>query len=653
MLYVSTYSRALSLVCAAGLLFAPTDVRAQTAAATPAPAPATVATEGGTPQPPVLRFDPAGISVADAVRLAIEHNPDLQLRRQAVELQQGIVQEQRGVFDLSLLARGSYEYRVQELSKAKRDQEVDKRETLRQDIEDNRQLSADATRLLSRLRDVQQMPDDQARLDELTRLAPELGVQLNVINRLIATAPAGARAGLEQIRADVINRALTANGEDLSAALAQIAGQDEKLRRLGEAPIDEVFTSGRVRVQLSKLFRTGITLTPYIDGAVDGSNYKGKGRSKDDGGKGLEDLYSFHTGASLNVPLLRGRGRAATGAFEQAAILERSAAQADFDHQAAVTALDTVLAYWDLRAAQDALGVAQDSLTLQSQMSEATRTLIEAGEVPGVEGSRADAALARAQGRVADADRRVLEARVALALAMGVAPGDADATLPRAASPFPQTEATLGAAEIAALSQSAVAARKDVEAASRRVEASGVLEQYARTNLRPLLDVSLNAYYTALGETSASNALDRFVGPSTQVGLTFEKPFGNNVARGQLASRRAEREIDRIRQADLQRQIRLGLLSASGSLPDAVERLRQAQLAGTAYESTVQGELERFRVSESTLIDTVVTEQQRTEARLALVDAQRALAEVIALLRFQSGMLVVNGALAPQTVPGK
>jgi len=651
MLYVSTYSRALSLMCAVGLLFGATDARAQAVGTASAPAP--VAADASTPQPPVIRFDPAGISVAEAVRLAIEHNPDLQLRRQAVELQQGVVQEQRGFFDLSLLARGSYEYRVQELSKAKRDQEVEKRETLRQDIEDNRQLSADASRLLGRLRDVQQMPDNQARLDELTRLAPELGVQLQVINQLIDTAPPGARAGLEQIRADVINRALTANGEDLSAALAQIAGQDEKLRRLGEAPIDEVFSSGRVRVQLSKLFRSGITLTPYIDGAVDGSNYKGKGRSKDDGGKGLEDLYTFHTGASLNVPLLRGRGRAATGAFEQAAILERTAAQADFDHQAAVTALDTVLAYWDLRAAQDALAVAQDSLTLQSQMSEATRTLIEAGEVPGVEGSRADAALARAQGRAADAARRVHEARVALALAMGVAPAEEEATLPRAASAFPQAEATIGAAEIAALAQSAVAARKDVEAAARRVEASGVLETYARTNLRPVLDVSLNAYYTAIGETSATNALDRFVGPSTQVGLTFEKPFGNNVARGQLVSRRAEREIDRIRHADLQRQIRLGLLRAAGSLPDAVERLRQAQLAGTAYENTVQGELERFRASESTLIDTVVTEQQRTEARLALVDAQRSLAEVIALLRYESGTLVVNGALAPQTVPGK
>jgi outer membrane protein TolC len=297
--------------------------------------------------------------------------------------------------------------------------------------------------------------------------------------------------------------------------------------------------------------------------------------------------------------------------------------------------------------------VAQESLKLQSQMSEATRTLIEAGEVPGVEGSRADAALARAQGRAADAERRVHEARVALALAMGVAPGEEDATLPRAASAFPESQATLGAAEIAALTQSALAARKDVEAAARRVEASGVLETYARTNLRPVLDVSLNAYYTALGETSAADALDRFVGPSTQVGLTFEKPFGNNVARGQLVSRRAEQQIDRIRHADLQRQIRLGLLSAAGSLPQAVERLRQAQLAGTAYENTVQGELERFRASESTLIDTVVTEQQRTDARLALVDAQRAVAEVIALLRYQSGTLVVNGALAPQTVPGK
>ncbi len=60
------------------------------------------------------------------------------------------------------------------------------------------------------------------------------------------------------------------------------------------------------------------------------------------------------------------------------------------------------------------------------------------------------------------------------------------------------------------------------------------------------------------------------------------------------------------------------------------------------YQKTIDSEIQRFQLGEETLIDTITTEQQQTDARLALVTALQNVAQLIAELRFQTGTLVAG-----------
>jgi len=96
----------------------------------------------------------------------------------------------------------------------------------------------------------------------------------------------------------------------------------------------------------------------------------------------------------------------------------------------------------------------------------------------------------------------------------------------------------------------------------------------------------------------------------------------------------------------LRRQIALNVIQAAGSIKETSERVREAEAAVGFFRSTIDAELERFRVGESTLIDTVLTQQQETDSALVLIAAQRELAGEIAQLRFETGLLLPNGAVA-------
>ncbi len=249
-----------------------------------------------------------------------------------------------------------------------------------------------------------------------------------------------------------------------------------------------------------------------------------------------------------------------------------------------------------------------------------------------------------------DAQAALHQARVALAVAMGVAVGADDETLPRARDAFPAAPdpAAVDEPRIAALAAASLRQRKDVAAALRRAEAAEVLVRGAQLNLKPRLDVTGGSWYTGNDEAVVTNALKRWVGPSYSIGIELEKPFGNNTLRGALVEAQAGGASSQIVSADLRRQVRLSVVRTSRSLAEAIERVRQAQNAVQFYQQTIDAEIQRFQLGEVTLIDTITTEAQQADAQRALVAAQADLAQLIAELRYQTGTLV-SDASAPVT----
>jgi len=619
---------------------------------------------------PVITFTADGVSLEEALRLTLRHDSTIQLSAASADRLAGFAQEQAGVFDTAITGGIEYSYRVQELTESRKEDERNKRRKL-DDFIDQAGPDVVATRsTVNLLRTILSLPpgSEAAQVDQLAAVSPNLGSQLKVLNALIASNPSQA-ASLQQIRTDFLNAAFA--GFDTS-----LRDQEEQLRRarlnrqdLGDAPDDEVFQNTRAKVQFSKLFRNGIQVAPFVDFTSEGSNFKGKERKAEFGGKGLNDLYTTRVGSDFLLPLLRGRGGEAMAAGERAATIEAQAGTLDVEHQRASSILRTAQAYWELRAAQESLAILERSATRQGDLLRSTNTLVTGGELARVELARSQAGEARAKARVLDARQRLYDARIELASAIGVASSGADATLPTAAKdPFPV------APDAAALqpwigATAAAGQRRDVEAAMRREEAAVILQRNAVTELRSRLDLSASMFYTALGEVGdvatedqdndgrpiyrrdgVGESLDRFVGPSFTLSLNYEKPLGNNTAKGRLASREAERRTRAIETADLRRQVRLNVGRTAAALSETINRLKQTQAASQYYDQTITGELARFRAGEATLINTIQTEQQATETDLSTIAAQQAVANLLAQLRFESGTLVTNSTVSAPTL---
>jgi outer membrane protein TolC len=92
--------------------------------------------------------------------------------------------------------------------------------------------------------------------------------------------------------------------------------------------------------------------------------------------------------------------------------------------------------------------------------------------------------------------------------------------------------------------------------------------------------------------------------------------------------------------------VRLRALRSAQTLPDTIERLRQTEQSVKLYQSTIQSEVERFKAGESTLIDTLLTQQQYSDAQFSLVAARQDLALAIAQLRFETATLLEAGQVS-------
>jgi outer membrane protein TolC len=617
---------------------------------TPPPAAATPSAQEKQPAAPVMQFPPAGISLDEAIRITLEHDPVLQRRRVDVQFSQGFAQELRGVFDYTFRANAEWTRRVQELSEAAKEAEREKRQELQDFIDENIGLRDEVRRLGPLLNQIATAAPGSVPIEEVARINPTIASTLSVLDQLIVTEPNPvARQGLLDLRTDFLSDVVDELGVDITSLESEFAETERQLTNLGEAPIDEFFVDARGRVQLDKLFRSGIFMSPFLEADFMSTNYLGKARDAELGGKAFPDQLRFLAGVDFSLPLRRNRGVVGTAAAERAAAIDLDAARLALNHEASSRALATTEAYWNLRAAQDVVDIAARSLKFQDEALAATRQLIAAQQVAAIEEARGLASRSRVQSQLEDAERRLVEARVQLALVMGVAVNNDPGTLPRAADPFPPPAGEQ--APIPGLIDQAIERRQDLSAAAKTVQAGDVLLAGARRNLAARLDFNGGTWFTAIGEGKGSESYDRWVGPSGRLGFDYEKPLGNNVQQGRLAQTEADATRRRIDQVDLERQIRLNVIEAAGSLQQAAGRLEQAQASVGHYDRTIESMMRLLASGNARLIDALTTQEQQIDAMLQVVAAQHELALRQARLRYETGSLIPAGPVKTDAAP--
>jgi outer membrane protein len=591
------------------------------------------------PQP--LTLPGNRISLLDAIRITLQNDPNIKLREQDVLGSKGVWQTDTGRFDSSIQATAQYLFTQQALTLSQTAAEKKNRADLQKDIATEQGQVQTYQTQVNELTKLQADPTGY----EITVADPKLTLvqaRVDTFNQQIAaeTDPAKQAALIAQ-RDAYIALNLAGSEADLAGAQAQVDQSTQQLNNLGAVPKEIQQQNLTLNIQALFPYRDGVTLGLVADGGYSSNRYKGKEKQAIYGGLGVEDQYTADVGFSISASLLRGRGRDATGAQEKASQINYEASELEYKHTASVSVLNTVAAYWNLVGAQDILEAARKSAGLQAQRLDVTDALISADEIPRSERARALASRASGDALVAAALRTVNEARVSLAVAMGVAV-DSAANAPYAADPFPSAVErdvleTLSPAPLASL---AFEHRYDRKAALKLVESGGVLLRKAETDLRPKLDVSGQITATGTAETSLSQMANGWTAPSVQAGLSFEKPVGNNTALGLFAQSKAQMAQEIINARDIERNIRANIVQILATLRDSADQVDRAREAVQAYAKTIESEHERYKSGETSLLDSILTQDYQTSAEVTYSQARQIYASLLARLRYETGTLL-------------
>jgi outer membrane protein TolC len=433
--------------------------------------------------------------------------------------------------------------------------------------------------------------------------------------------------------------------------------------RLGDVPIWQYSNSGTAVIDYFKPLRSGSAYE--IQGTWDGRGamYRDKPLDPIFGGRDVVNRFRSKIEATWIQPLLRGRGADTNKAPERAAARNIEAAQFTFQQTAADQALATSDAYFGLVAAQQSLDLLRESLQTQRQLLENTIKLVAAGEVASAEVVRARARAAEVESSVESARMAVVSAQAQLATAMGVSSAEMAALSARDGFPVKPLDV-----DTAAAGKEAVSRRADVKAASAFRDASRILETAAKADTRWRFDLRFSggvgqAYYAPpfrslpdelapvglLPDDSYVRYYDpRGVGrafsekwqPILAISGTIQLPFGNNQRLGQYAQAVASTSAHDVQVMDLSRTI-------ENAVPQLAENIRRARLQWEQrqeqviqYESTWDATQRLRAAGEMTLIDTLLTEQELTQARLLLVQAKREYASAVARYKRETGTLV-------------
>lgn len=587
------------------------------------------------------------ISLMEAVQLTLQHEPNIKLQAEAATQQRGLAQQATGQFDLALVGKLDYSFIQTELTAAEKQTEIDKRDNLREDFEEQSALADEEAALANEYFNAWQVLANGGDPSTVTFTDPINQAEWDIWNATLAGAPPADQA---QIRNDIIkwlqeHQKLAEKARD--EAVRQRISAAEQLRALGPVPQVSQQQQGTLNLQLSKMFRSGVVMTPSFQISGQSFRYRGKSNDPDTGGPGSPDTYNAQVSFKILVPLGRGHGVESAGALEKSALIDYESRRLTTTHQASSSVLNSILAYWNMVAAQEALSIQQESLALQVRLVELTKALIDGDELPRAEMARAEARQAEVEAQVEDAQRTLHQARVTLARTIGLRVEDTPQA-PLASDGFPPApaNATLDPAGVRRLGELGLSHRFDLQAAHKLEESGKVLWRAAVIDLAAVTDVDGEFFYK--GQHSGGSMWDgvngslfgNWTGPSAKFSLTYNRPFANNVQEGQLEQRAASLRQRVITARDLARTIRANVVQQTGVLAEAIRQLGSYERSVVFYKQTVANELEKLKYGKSTLIDTILTEQRMVLAQLALVSSEQQVARSLAQLRYETGTLI-------------
>jgi outer membrane protein TolC len=609
------------------------------------------------------------LSLGEAVRLTLLHNPQVLLAQQEVALAAAAYQQVRGFFDHAFEAAPAYNYSKTESLPFLRRRERDKRDRLKALADGYGRMAEELEKALAEGQNPPPCPEGVDFTDVIivTGIEDTMVAEICIPRDLTTT-----RRVLEAIGAgdfnlgEAISDLVQLQREQLSLRkeIAQTVGTKAALalERQAEMPEDEVVKTLTFDFAYVSPFRNGTTFRGDLRLQSEEDNFRAKPIDPTFGGLGTPNHFPSFIRASMEIPLGKGRGRVAAAAPERAAEENLAAQRQLLRHTMAEEVFGTVLAFTNLMTSQETLKLLEDSAAANRRIVEATRELVEANELARTELTRAQARAAVVQEAVADAKLSVVEARFALAQAMGLKVQSVD-NAPIASDTFP--DELVSAQNSDTLAERAIAERRDLRAVDRLRDAAKILSEGAKADLKRQIDLNvsggISTFYDSPFFRYLPDELDEpppkppvhFYSPRGywrawrgdwkpffKIELVVDWPFKNNVARGQFVQKKSSLNRAQIELADLERTIMDNIIRVTGALDRAKNVIERRRGALGYFEQTLDASLEMFEAGDITLIDTLITEEDLTRERILLARAMRVYLGLLARLRFEIGDLL-------------
>lgn len=337
-------------------------------------------------------------------------------------------------------------------------------------------------------------------------------------------------------------------------------------------------------------------------------------------------------------------------------------------------AVDTKVAYFDAVAADEALAIAKDNVTLTGQLFDITKARLEAGTVGSL-----DANLAKGQALRAEADRRTARlksasARRTLATLLGLTRSADTIVLAEKLPTLP--DHSLGVEPFIA---TALDARLDARAARASVEAAAARVEFEVANVFPEVFVGLemergdrkatpgrkllaNTARSSIanGQLTAPNIQSRgqrrleksqrveaILGPSLSLSLPIFDQNQAQIAKARMAYLQAKALM-----ASVDRSIVQEVREAADQLATAadVARMFREQVLPQA-EETLALSRATYRAGQTTILNVIDAQRSLLETRRANVAALRGAANAMAELERATGRPIEVLRRQPTTAP--
>src|SRR5262245_12438107 len=233
---------------------------------------------------PVMRFDPQGIDLVQAVTITLQNAPDIQLAEASATQALGFAQQQIGLFDTNLFADTNYNYQQQLLTPTDFLGEVLKRDNLRTQVADQATTRTRLNSIRDQLNIIRTLPAEcgvanvATQLAALRRIDSDTATELELIDALCASANQVDPS--QQLRRDLITirqRVVDDTIARVTTGVTEAQNAETFLQRfvsnLGDAPDQEFFRNSAFKASIARLFRNGLSFTPFFDGTYNVSNF--------------------------------------------------------------------------------------------------------------------------------------------------------------------------------------------------------------------------------------------------------------------------------------------------------------------------------------------------------------------------------------------